>query len=114
MSDELLSDIVAAEKEIRSRNALLEQELADQRATLQAELAAELQAEAAALEAEMATALDCSTGVAEREAASRIAEATAYAGRIGRLGAAELDPLVVRHLQFLLPEGTHDRPDEQG
>ena len=113
MSDELLSDIVAAEREIRRRNATLERELAERRAVLAAELAAALQQETNDLERELTQNLDQAASLAKREAAALLVEARADADRISTLDPAELDQVIARSLTHLHPEGTHDRPDEQ-
>ena len=113
MSDDLLTDIVAAERDIRSRNTTLERELADRLEALRLELAAEFQQEVVSREVSLARALDHAIQSARREAASLLAEAHAYAERLNALDASELDPVVVRHLVHLHPEGNHDRQDEQ-
>jgi vacuolar-type H+-ATPase subunit H len=113
MSDDLLTDIVAAERDIRSRNTALERELADRLEALRSELAAELQQEVDSMEESLARALDHAIQTARREAVSLLAEANAYAERMNDLVAGDLDQVVVRHLLHLHPEGTHDRQDEQ-
>ena len=113
MSEELLSEIVAAERDIRRQISVLEEELAARLATVRAEAAEELQREAERLEEELAWELEQASRSARDEAKAVVAEADAYAGRIRCLEAGRLEGMIVRHLQSLREDKTNDRPDEQ-
>jgi vacuolar-type H+-ATPase subunit H len=114
MGDELLSDIVAEEREIRQRLSLLEEEMARRLAAVRSETEEELDRETARLEGELSEHLRQVTLSAEREAGEMLAEARAYAERLRLLDAAALERVIVSHLHHLRPEERHDRPDEQG
>ena len=79
MSDELLSEIVATERDIRRQISSLEEELAARLATLRAEVAEELQREAEKLEAELVRELEDASRAARGVAKSLVAEAEACA-----------------------------------
>jgi vacuolar-type H+-ATPase subunit H len=114
MAEELLSEIVAAEREIRARITRLEEELAARLAAVLAEAEAMLAQEEASLAAELDGELAKATRLAEKEARSRVAEALAYAERLDALTAEQLDDIVSSHLQAVCQGEHHDRPDEQG
>jgi len=114
MSEELLSEIVAAEREIRGQISALQKESVARLAALRSEAAEELRREATRLEAEFDAALDQAALRAEEAGATVVAEADAYAQRLGSLDPALLERIIVRHLQRrLCPENDHDRQDEQ-
>lgn len=113
MDEELLSDILEAEREIRQRNAALEQETNARLAVLAAEMEDAVRQEAARLDEVLAGELECAGQAARDDSAALLAEAHAYAERISFLGAAEVDLLVIRHLEHVFPEQRHDRQDEQ-
>lgn len=114
MAEELLTEIVAAEREIRRRISTLEEELAARIETVRAETTEGLIREETRLDAELAERLEQETRTARKEAEALVAEAHAYAERIGSLEAGQLDGILIRHLHTLWPEERHDRPDEQG
>jgi len=113
MDDELLSDILAAEREIRLQIDAMEQQTAERLETLRQELEQKLNNESVALQAELAQALTRAEQTALREADALLAEARAFALRRENLDARELERVVLRHLGRILPEGAHDRQDEQ-
>jgi len=113
MEEELLSDILSAEREIRQRNSTLEQETSAQLAALSVELEDTLRQEAVRLDETLVRGLDCAEQTAREEGGSLLAEAIAYAARISSLGDGELDPVVTGHMDRLYPEQRHDRQDEQ-
>jgi len=113
MDDELLSDILAAEREIRLQIDAMEQQTAERLETLRQELEQKLNNESMALQAELAQALTRAEQTALREADALLAEARAFALRLENLDALELERVVLRHLGSILPEGAHDRQDEQ-
>jgi hypothetical protein len=114
MAEELLSEIVAAEREIRLQLSRLEEELAARLDGVRAETQEELEREAASLAAELEAELAKASRFAEKEARSRVAEARAYAERLGALTTDQLDDIVCRHLRAVCQGEHHDRPDEQG
>jgi len=113
MDDELLSDILAAEREIRLQIDAMEQQTAERLESLRQELEQKLNNESMALQAELAQALARAEQTALREADALLAEARAFALRLENLDALELERVVLRHLGRILPEGAHDRQDEQ-
>lgn len=113
MDEELLSDILAVEREIRQRNSTLEQESAAWLAALAVELEEALRQEAARLDEALAGELVCAEQTARGESNSLLAEANLYAARIASLGEGELDSVINRYLVRLYREQGHDRQDEQ-
>jgi len=113
MDDELLSDILAAEREIRLQIETLEQQTAQRLETLKQELEQMLSNESLALQTEMEQARIRAEQSALRETDVLLAEARAFALRMDNLDAQELDRVVILHLARILPEGAHDRQDEQ-
>ena len=113
MDDELLSDILAAEREIRLQIDALEQESAERLAVLRQQLDQMLDTESTALQAELERARIAAEQAALREADALLAEARAFAVRLEQLDNVELDRVVIRHLSRILPEGAYDRTDEQ-
>ena len=113
MDDELLSDILAAEREIRLQIDALEQQTAERLETLRQELDQMLDNESRALQVELEQAQTRAAQSAQREADALLDEARAFALRLENLEDQELDRVVIRHLSRILPEGAHDRQDEQ-
>jgi hypothetical protein len=113
MEDELLSDILAAEREIRLQIEALEQQTAERLETLRLQLDQMLETESKALQAELERAQITAEQAALREADTLLAEARAFAVRLENLDNVELDRVVIRHLSRILPEGAYDRTDEQ-
>lgn len=99
MSDELLSEIVAAEREIRRGLLALEEECAARLDRAKSETETELRSGADRLEAELAAALEETTRGALSEAQAVVAEADAYARRLASLPAERLEELILRQLQ---------------
>ena len=113
MPDELLSEIMAAEREIRRQLSALEKERTARLAAARAEAAETLRQEAARLEAQFDRALETVTQEAEQESLAVVAGANAYAGMLSSLEADRLDRIIARHLHVLRLEDAHDRQDEQ-
>lgn len=113
MTEELLAEIVAVEREIRRELFALEEEMAARLATVRGEVEEELRQEVARLEAELAGALEHVTRSALSEAQAVVAEASSFARRIRSIEPGQLDGIIVRHLHYLRREEKHDRPDEQ-
>ena len=113
MDDELLAEILAAEREIRQEIESLERQTADRLERLKNELGRTLEAETRALLAETELAMDISGKRAEEEAETVLAEARAYALRLEMLDNVKLDTLLARYLTRIHPEGRDDRKNEQ-
>lgn len=112
MEDELLADILAAERairlEIEGEERLSEERLAKLGQELERRLADEAETQQAALE----QALAASGQQAEEEAAVLLEEARTYARRLENLDDVELDRVLVRHLMPILnihPDDSDDR-----
>jgi vacuolar-type H+-ATPase subunit H len=105
MADELLSDILAAERAIRLEIDELEEEVAEELESLQQELDAELAAAARALQAELSVALSQAETMAQQEAAALLDDVRAFARRLENLDTAKLDAVVRRQLVQILPAG---------
>lgn len=105
MDDELLSDILAAEREIRQRIDERQRQREERLAAVARELAQEWEREAGALRAEREQALDRTERRARQEAEGLVAEARAYAQRLERMETADLDRFLAPRLRGLLPEG---------
>lgn len=113
MDDELLADILAAEREIRLQIDALEQQTAERLETLRQELDLMLGSESGALQAELEQAQTRAEQAALLDADVLLAEARAFALRLENMDAGELDRVLIRHLSRILPEGADDRQDEQ-
>ena len=105
MADELLSDILAAERAIRLEIDELEEEVAAALERLQLELDAKLAAASRALQDELAAALSQAETMAQREAEVLLDEARAFARRLENLDTVKLDEVVRRQLVQILPAG---------
>lgn len=105
MDDGLLSDILAAEREIRLQIEVLEQQTAERLETLTQELDQMLSAESRLLQAELEQARTRAEQTALREADALLAEAQAFAVRLENLDTLELDRVVIRALSRIIPEG---------
>ncbi len=104
MSEELLSEIVAAERDIRLRVRAVEEETAARLAGVREEAAEAFRREADRLDDELARALEEAEREARDEARGVVAEARAYADRLRGLDAGLLEEVVVRHLRSLRQE----------
>lgn len=113
MDDELLADILAAERKIRQQIETLEEQTRDRLESLKKELDRRVDDESGLLQAELEQARTRTVQAAEKEAATLLTEARAYAKRFGNLDIAELDRVVLRHLPRICPEGADDRQNEQ-
>ena len=113
MDDELLSDILAAEREIRLQIDALELQTEQRLEKLRQELAQTRDAESIALQAELEQARIRAEQSSQHEADGLLTEARAFARRLENLDNQVLDQVVIRHLASILPEGAHDRQDEQ-
>lgn len=105
MADELLSDILAAERAIRLEIDELEEEVAQELEKLQQELDAELADAARALQAELAAALSQTESMTQQEAAALLDDARAFARRLESLDTAKLDEILHRQLVQIFPSG---------
>ncbi|MGB9080895.1 MAG: hypothetical protein WCD00_06310 [Desulfuromonadaceae bacterium] len=105
MDDELLSDILAAEREIRLQIDALDQQTAKRLEALRQELDQMLESESMALQAERELAEARAGESARREAEALLAEAGAFALRLENIDTPELDLVVIRHLVRILPKG---------
>lgn len=105
MDDELLSDILAAEREIRLEIDELEELVARELERLQQELDQELANVSRALQEDLDAALSQAETEARQEAEALLNGARASARRLKNLDTAELDRVVRRHLLQILPEG---------
>ena len=105
MADELLSDILAAERAIRLELDELEEQVAQELECLQQELDAELEKATWALQVELAAALSQAESMAQQEAAALLDEARAFARRLENLDTSRLDAVVRRQLIQILPAG---------
>lgn len=113
MDEGLLSEILAAEREIRRQIESLEQETAAHLEKLGQELDRMVAAESELLQTELVNARARAEQSAEEEAAVLLAKARAFALRQENLASEQLDRVVLRHLDSIYPEGAHDRQNEQ-
>lgn len=113
MDDGLLSEILAAEREIRLQIETLEQETAVHLEKLGQELERMVAAETELLETKLVNARARAEQSAEEEAAALLAKTRAFALRQENLSSEQLDRVVQRHLARIYPEGAHDRQNEQ-
>lgn len=105
MDNELLSDILAAEHEIRMQIDAMEQQITLQQESLRQELDQMLENASRTLQAAREGAINEAEQTALREADTLLAEARAYALQLNNLDTPELDRVVLRQLARLLPEG---------
>lgn len=105
MDDELLADILAAERDIRLQINDLEQQTTARLEALKQELDQMLENESMALQEELELARSRTGESARLEAEALLAEAGAFALRLENIDTMELDRVVVRHLARILPEG---------
>lgn len=105
MADELLSDILAAERAIRLEIDELEEEVAAELERLQLELDAKLAAASRALQDELAAALSQAETMTQQEAEVLLDDARAFARRLENLDTAKLDEVVRCQLMQILPAG---------
>lgn len=113
MDEELLSEILAAERDIRLQIAALEQQTGERLEKLRQELDQMLGNESDSLQHELEQARARTEQAAQQEADALLAEAQAFAVRLENMDVQELGKMVIRHLSRILPEGTDDRQDEQ-
>ena len=105
MDDQLLSDILTAEREIRLQIEALEQQTAERLETLKQELEQMLSNDSLARKSELEQALTRSEDTSLQEADALLAEARSFALRMEKLDTRELDSVVLRQLARILPEG---------
>lgn len=113
MDNELLSDILAAERDIRLQIDALEQQTTERLETLRQELDQMLDNESMVLQDELKQAEIKAGQGAQQEADALLGEARAFALRLEQLDNLELDRAVLHHIDRILPEGADDRQDEQ-
>lgn len=113
MGDELLSDILAAERDISLQIDNLERQTAERLEKLRQELDQLLGNESRSLQHELEQAQSRVEQSARQEADALLAEARAFALRLENLDTPELEKVVIRNLFRILPEGADDRQDEQ-
>lgn len=106
MDDELLSDILAAERAIRLEIDAHEAQVAEELERLQQDLDQELVNISRTLQEELAGSLHRAEGEAEREAMVLLDSARAFAQRLENLDTPALNEVVGRHLGHILPKGT--------
>lgn len=105
MDEELLSDILAAEREIRRQIDATREESAARLEALRLECEATLEQECRTLQGEGEEAQCRAEEMAQTEGEALLAAARSFAERLDRLTPEELDLVVRRQLQRLLPEG---------
>ena len=105
MDNELLSDILAAEREIRMQIDAMEQQITLQEESLRQELDQMLENASRTLQVEREEAIKRAEQMALQEADTLLAEARAYALQLNNFDTPELDRVVLRQLARLLPEG---------
>lgn len=113
MEDELLSGILAAEREIHLQIDSLEKQTEDRLERLRLELDRLLDDESKLLQSELEKARDRAGQTAEKEAETLLAEARTFATRLENIDIVELDRVVIRYLTRIYPEGADDCQDEQ-
>ncbi|OGU17783.1 MAG: hypothetical protein A2076_10770 [Geobacteraceae bacterium GWC2_53_11] len=113
MDDELLSDILAAERDIRLQIEDLKRQTEERLEKLRQEIDQTLGDETRSLQHEREQALARAEQTARQEANAQLAEARAFAARLENLDTPELERVVIRHLSRILPGGADDRQDEQ-
>jgi hypothetical protein len=113
MEDELLTDILAAEREVRMQIDSMEQQSAERLERLGQELDRMMGDESALLLNELEKARIIAEQTSEQEAEAILAEARVFALRLENLGTEELDRVVHSYLTRINPEGTNDCQDEQ-
>lgn len=106
MADQLLSDILEAEREIRLQIDALELQIADRLEKLLQELGQARSDDSRVLEAEREQTRTMVEQTARREADVLLTEARAFAMRMEILDTRELDSIVLPQLARILPEGT--------
>lgn len=113
MGDELLSDILAAERDISLQIDDLERQTAERLEKLRQELDQLRGNESRSLQHELEQAQSRVEQSARQEADALLAEARAFALRLENLDTPELEKVVIRNLFRILPEGADDHQDEQ-
>lgn len=113
MEDELLSDILAAEREIRLQIDAMEQLTAERLESVRKELDLLLEHETLSLQAEHEKTLNIAGQKAEAAAAALLAEARKFAHRLDNLESVALERVLLHYLTRINPEGSDDRQDEQ-
>lgn len=113
MDNELLTDILAAEREISQRISTLELQAAERLEMLNKELEQMLAREAAQLDKELQLAGAAAEQAATVEADALLNSAREYAARLEDIPPLELGRVLLRHLVSLIPEECHDRQNEQ-
>ena len=113
MDNELLSDILTTEREIRLQIDALEQQTAERLEALRQELDRQLADESSVLRALLEQARLKTEQEALQEGDSLLAEARAFALRLENMDLQQLERVVLRHIAIILPEGGDDSQDEQ-
>lgn len=113
MDSGLLSEILATEHEIRLQIDALQQQQEQRLDTVRQDLVRMLDEESGILQAELEQARIRAEQRSKLEADALLAEARAFALRLENLDLLELDRVVARNLSRIIPEGEHDRQDEQ-
>lgn len=105
MNDELLAEILTAEREIRREIDALEERIAKEEETLRQELDQSVVNAAMTLQAERQEALKRAEQSALREADALLAKARSFASRLENLDNSALEGVIFRHLPRVLPKG---------
>jgi vacuolar-type H+-ATPase subunit H len=111
--DDLLSDILVVEREVRKRIDAVKEECTGRLEELTRQLDRKIELENARLQDELDRVLEAAEHAARREGDAHLSEARAFAERLGRLTDEELAQVIEPHLQRLRPEKDHDRQDVQ-
>lgn len=105
MADELLSDILDAERAIQLEIDELEAQVAQELDRLQQEFDSELVNASRTLQDELAVSLNRAESEAQKEATALLDAAQAFALRLEKLDTPALERAVLRHLVQILPKG---------
>lgn len=113
MDDELLTEILAVEREVSERLNRLETESARMLEALDRELTAGIERELCLFQEESDRVNAAAEQEARMAANAIVADAKYYAARIGSISDEKLKLILARHLVRLRPEAENDRQDEQ-
>lgn len=113
MDDQLLPDILAAEREIRRQIDILEVELAERLQRVKKELEENEENESRNLQTELEQACSRTDAAAQQEAEALLTAAQLFAQKLDNLDQDVVDQVVMRHLPRIMPEGANDCQDEQ-
>ena len=106
MADELLSDILDAERAIQLEIDEVEAQVTQELERLQQELDSELANASRTLQDELAARLSRAEAEAQKEAETLLDEARTFARRLENLDTPAQERAVLRHLGQILPKGT--------